>query len=367
MIASAHVARGQGRRDSSQLGRRFRLAMARSAEHACLRSLSHRRVFAASVASAAGETSLRGSPSPAAASWRTKPFSSSFWRHFARSPTAPFPMVPRTDAAVRRTLSLASSWRHRTTASSASAGRLRLAAVRAQPPALHARIAHELERIPGRCTRHPAVRVVNGHAVFRSVYRTMIVAASAVRGPCPRAVPACPRAVEHLVGPLAEDARPPGPPRPWHRRGGRPSRVRVRASASTWRYMTESARASYGARRWTAMSSGKSSGHARSDIDTIGSGTAAASSSSAGRRRPRRRRPHLRDQRRGSGVVERLAFVVDRCRRHAGFDQLDPPRSTTSWSAGRGDGHGPAEVMGDPQAHVIDSAQCYEHTLAPRR
>ena len=35
-------------------------------------------------------------------------------------------------------------------------------------------------------------------------------------------------------------------------------------------YMTESARASYGTRRWTAMSCGKSSGQARTDIETIG-------------------------------------------------------------------------------------------------
>ena len=45
--------------------------------------------------------------------------------------------------------------------------------------------------------------------------------------------------------------------------------------------MTESARASYGARRWRAMSVGKSGGQARSDIDTIGSGTASASRSSS--------------------------------------------------------------------------------------
>ena len=42
-----------------------------------------------------------------------------------------------------------------------------------------------------------------------------------------------------------------------------------------------SARLSYGERRWTAMSSGKSSGQARSEIDTTGAGSAAASSSNA--------------------------------------------------------------------------------------
>src|SRR5580704_5216841 len=44
--------------------------------------------------------------------------------------------------------------------------------------------------------------------------------------------------------------------------------------------MTESARLSYGTRRWTAMSSGKSAGHARTEIATIGSGDAVASLSS---------------------------------------------------------------------------------------
>src|SRR5436853_1918285 len=45
--------------------------------------------------------------------------------------------------------------------------------------------------------------------------------------------------------------------------------------------MIASARVSQGARRWTAMSSGKSNGQRRSDIDWIGPGTLAASSSSA--------------------------------------------------------------------------------------
>jgi hypothetical protein len=51
-------------------------------------------------------------------------------------------------------------------------------------------------------------------------------------------------------------------------------------SASTWQYMTESARASCGGRRSTAMSSGKSSGHARSETEATGPGSAAASWSS---------------------------------------------------------------------------------------
>jgi len=44
--------------------------------------------------------------------------------------------------------------------------------------------------------------------------------------------------------------------------------------------MTESARDSYGGRRWTTMSAGKSGGQARSDSDTTGPGSDAASRSS---------------------------------------------------------------------------------------
>jgi hypothetical protein len=45
--------------------------------------------------------------------------------------------------------------------------------------------------------------------------------------------------------------------------------------------MIASARASYGARRWVAMSSGKSGGQNRSEIETTGAGRAPARSSSA--------------------------------------------------------------------------------------
>ena len=114
------------------------------------------------------------------------------------------------------------------------------------------------------------------------------------------------------------------------------------------------------------MSSGKSAGQARSDIETIGSGNAAASSSRAADVGPDHRRPHLRHQRREGVVVERLcrpveevgaALVVDRRRRQTGLDQLDPP-TVHDLVVRRGrDGHGPAEVMGDAEAHATDSAQ----------
>ena len=100
------------------------------------------------------------------------------------------------------------------------------------------------------------------------------------------------------------------------------------------------------------MSSGKSAGQARSDIETIGSGSAAASSSRAADVARTDRRPHVRHQRRERGVVEGLprpveevwaALVVDRRGRQAGLDQLDPP-SVHDLVVGRGgDGHGPAE------------------------
>ena len=63
---------------------------------------------------------------------------------------------------------------------------------------------------------------------------------------------------------------------------------------------------------------------------------------------PEGRRPDVRHHSGGGVVVEVFAVVVDRCRRHAGFDQLDPP-AIHDYVVGRG-GHrdSPAEVMGDP-------------------
>ena len=120
--------------------------------------------------------------------------------------------------------------------------------------------------------------------------------------------------------------------------------------------MMASARASYGTRRWTAMSSGKSSGHARSDIETIGSGSAATSPSSAADAARDDRRPHLLDQRSRGGDVEPLALVVDRRRRHAGLDQLDPPPVHDLVVGRRRDGDGPAEMIGDAQTHAAGHA-----------
>ena len=68
--------------------------------------------------------------------------------------------------------------------------------------------------------------------------------------------------------------------------------------------------------------------------------------------RAHRRRSHLRNQRRGGVVVERFALVVDRGGGHAGFDQVDPPAVHDLVVGRGGDGHGPAEVMSDTQAHA---------------
>jgi hypothetical protein len=50
------------------------------------------------------------------------------------------------------------------------------------------------------------------------------------------------------------------------------------------------------------------------------------------------------------------ACVVDRCRRHTGLDQLDPPTIHDGVVRRRSDGHGPAEVMGDAETHATNSA-----------
>ena len=48
--------------------------------------------------------------------------------------------------------------------------------------------------------------------------------------------------------------------------------------------------------------------------------------------------------------------MVDRRRRHAGFDQLDPPAVHDLVVRRRADGHGPPEMVRDPQTHATDYA-----------
>jgi hypothetical protein len=48
-----------------------------------------------------------------------------------------------------------------------------------------------------------------------------------------------------------------------------------------------------------------------------------------------------------------LGFVLDRCRRHTGFDQLDPPAIHDFVAGRRSDSYGPAEMMGDPHTHAL--------------
>ena len=105
------------------------------------------------------------------------------------------------------------------------------------------------------------------------------------------------------------------------------------------------------------MSSGKSSGQARNDIDTIGSGTAIASSSNAADVARTAEARTCATEHRGGVVVERFAFVVDWCSRHAGLDELDPPAVDDLVVGRRRHRHGPAEMMGDAQTHATDSAR----------
>ena len=115
--------------------------------------------------------------------------------------------------------------------------------------------------------------------------------------------------------------------------------------------MIASARASYGARRWMAMSRGKSGGQVRSEIDDDRPGQRARELVERRPRGPDDGRLRLRHQRRRGRDVEAVALVVDRRRGHAGLTSSIRRRSTT-WLVGRRrDGDGPAEVVGDPEAH----------------
>jgi hypothetical protein len=71
-------------------------------------------------------------------------------------------------------------------------------------------------------------------------------------------------------------------------------------------------------------------------------------------RRPQRRRTDLLDQPRGGVVAERLGVVLNRCRRHAGFDQFEPSAIHDLVACRRGDRNGPAQMMSDSQAHALD-------------
>ncbi len=120
--------------------------------------------------------------------------------------------------------------------------------------------------------------------------------------------------------------------------------------------MTASARASYGERRWTAMSSGKSGGHVRKEIDAIGVGSADAISSNAAEAGSDNGCSHLRDELRGARDIETVAVVVHRRGGDARFDQLDPPPIHDLVVSVRRHGNGPAEVIRDAQTHVAAEA-----------
>jgi hypothetical protein len=92
----------------------------------------------------------------------------------------------------------------------------------------------------------------------------------------PRRSQRCPRSVEHIAGSRTEDSGR------LRLNGLRVEEVdRPAAHVRTLReHLAVHDRVgpeSYGGRRWTTMSSGKPGGQARSDIETIGSGSEAAS------------------------------------------------------------------------------------------
>jgi len=184
-----------------------------------------------------------------------------------------------------------------------------------------------------------------------------------------------PRAVQHLVRPLAQDASRLGLDVAGVEEVDVPTSV-VGEVGQHLAVHDGVGAALVGTCRCTAMVSGKSAGQARSDSERIGSGNAAASSSSAADVRPDRRRAHVGHQRGERDVVEgvrapveqvRATLMVDRRGRQIRLEQLDPPTVDDCVVRRRRDGHGPAEVMGDPKTHATDSAsqaRCPLHTGA---
>ena len=150
--------------------------------------------------------------------------------------------------------------------------------------------------------------------------------------------------------PARPAARPPELRRSWRRSAWTSQPRSCASSASTWRYMIASARASYGARRRVAMSSGKSGGQRRSEIETIGAQRAARSSSAAEHARTTDART-VSTRAAVAATSRRRALVVDRRRRHARLDELDPAAVDDRVVGVGGHGDRPAEVIGDAQAH----------------
>ena len=70
------------------------------------------------------------------------------------------------------------------------------------------------------------------------------------------------------------------------------------------------------------------------------------------RRRPGNRRPHLGDQRAVPATSRRAALVVNRRRRDAGFDQLDPPPVHDLVVRRRRHRDRPPEMVGNPHPHA---------------
>jgi hypothetical protein len=71
------------------------------------------------------------------------------------------------------------------------------------------------------------------------------------------------------------------------------------------------------------------------------------------RRHPPDRCSHLRDQSGSGGHIQASALIVDGSRRHAGFDQLDPPTVHHRMVPRRRDRYGPAEMIRNAQVHKV--------------
>jgi len=162
----------------------------------------------------------------------------------------------------------------------------------------------------------------------------------------------CPRAVEYVAGPFAEDGR---------RLAFYVLGVEeMDAPAACARALSQHLAVHHGVR--TAFI-----GRPTLDVDIVGEvkrprskrhrhdrfGYRGCQFIQRGCRRPDGRCSHLRDQRYRCGVVEKPAFVMDRRRRHTGFDQVDPSAIRDLVASRGGNRHGPAEMMSDTHTHDV--------------
>ena len=170
---------------------------------------------------------------------------------------------------------------------------------------------------------------------------------------CPRRSQRCPRAVEYVVGPLTEDGH------------------RLALYVLGVEEMDVPAACAGTLSQHLAVHDGVGTafiGCATLDVDVVGEvkrppsqrhrhdrfGYCGCQFVQRSCRRPDGRCSHLRNQGCCCGGVEKSAFVMDRCCRHAGFDQVDPPAIHDLVVGRCGDSHGPAEMMSDTHTHDVE-------------